>query len=548
MTFVTLWREEYDAGTMRPCDFILASMKSPTTLSDLLAARRGTAGCLIDRDRPLAYGDLEDESRRVAHGLAALGVQHGDRVALWLPNVPAWLACFFACARLGAIALAVNTRFRGAELADIIDRAGVTVLVMWPGYRDIDFAGILASVDPAALSRLETVVVYGEGPQEEALPVIQGMRIARYRDVAASPAMADDRAKAGDGCVIFTTSGTTRAPKFVLHSHAGIIRHAADIARSFGLDARDACSLLTVPLCGVFGFCLALATLHAGRTLAMLPAFDADATASAIRRHRVTHMLAVADIVAQLLRAAPEERPFPALRMVVGARHGQAAPAERRGLHLVGVYGSSELQAMLSRQASDAAPEQRELGGGSMVAADAKVRARDAATGAILPDGAQGELEFLAPSRMIGYFGDPDATQRAFTDDGYFRSGDLGYTVPGGYVFVARMGDALRLSGFLVNPLEIEAVIDRHPAVAASQVVGVEGARGLQPVAFVIPSQRAPLDEADVISYCRDRMAHYKVPARILTIDAFPVTPSANGNKIQKARLRELAQLRLRDS
>lgn len=514
----------------------------PQTLHDLLAARRDAAGGLVDRDTAVTYAALEAESVRLAQGLAALGVKHGDRVAIWLPNVPSWLACFFACARLGAIAVAVNTRFRSAELADILSRAGVKVLVMWPSYRDIDFAGILASVEPAALSRLSTIVVYDETPASEPPPAVHGKRVVSYRDLTASAPKTSNDARAEDGCVIFTTSGTTKAPKLVLHSHAGIIRHARDIASAFGIDTPDASSLLTVPLCGVFGFCLALATLHAGRRLVMLPSFEARAAADAIRRHRVTHTLAVGDIVAQLLRMSDEERPYPSLRMVIGARHGQAAPAERRGLHLVGVYGSSELQAMLSRQASSATPEQRELGGGAMIAAEAKVRARDPLTGEVLSDGAQGELEFLAPSRMIGYFGDPHATQAAFTEDGYFRSGDLGYTVPGGYVFVARMGDALRLSGFLVNPLEIEAVIDQHPAVAASQVVGIEGPRGLQPVAFVIPSKRTPLDEAELIAYCRQRIAHYKVPARIMTLDAFPVTPSPNGNKVQKARLRELAQ------
>jgi fatty-acyl-CoA synthase len=209
----------------------------------------------------------------------------------------------------------------------------------------------------------------------------------------------------------------------------------------------------------------------------------------------------------------------------------------------VGVYGSSELQAMLSRHSEHAPPEQRELGGGVLVAAEGRVRARDPASGRIVAHGEHGELEFAVPSCMLGYYGDPQASAEAFTPDGYLRSGDLGYTVSGAeYVFLARMGDALRLSGFLVNPLEIEAVIDKHPAVAASQVVGVETARGLRPVAFVIPSAGATLDEQALIADCGRRMAHYKVPERIFAIDAFPVTPSANGNKIQKARLRELAR------
>lgn len=120
---------------------------------------------LIDRDRRVTYAELDAESRRVAAGLAELGIREGDRVALWLPNVTAWLATFFACAHLGAIALAVNTRFRSGELTDILGRSGAKALVLWPGFRGIDFNGILEVVDPATLSALDVLVAYSEGDE-----------------------------------------------------------------------------------------------------------------------------------------------------------------------------------------------------------------------------------------------------------------------------------------------------------------------------------------------------------------------------------------------
>jgi fatty-acyl-CoA synthase len=520
-----------------------------STLTEFLAQQtrtRGATTALVYNEQPITYDALAAESRRVAQGLADLGIVAGDRVALWLPNVPAWLACFFACARLGAIVVTVNTRFRSNEVADIVGRSGAKVLVLWPDFRHIDFAGILRDVAPGALSELQSFVAYDESPEPITPSPLLGRPVVRYSDLAQRPEFDADHARPDAGCIIFTTSGTTRAPKFVLHPQSSITRHAGDMARAFGFDAVDAAILLTVPVCGVFGFCNTTAALAAGRPLVMLPTFDAQAAAQAIHTHRITHLAAVSDIVAQLLATSADEVPFPGVRMVIGARTGQAAPAQARGLCMVGVYGMSEVQGMLSLRALTDPPEIRELGGGTLVAAEARVRARDPATGEILAHGTSGELEFKVPSVMSGYFGNDEATAAAFTADGYLRSGDLGYTTAdNSFVFQSRMGDVLRLAGFLVNPLEIEAVLDAHPAVSASQVVGIDGPRGTRPVAFVIARNGATLDTQDLIAHCAQRIAGFKVPEQILPIDAFPFTPSANGNKIQKAKLREIAHAAL---
>ena len=154
--------------------------QNPQTLTELLARRVAAGGvAIIDRDTPITAAALEDESRRVAQGLHDLGVREGDRVALWLPNVPAWLAAFFACARLGAIVVAVNTRFRSSEVADIVGRSGATVLVYWPGYRGIDFEGILNDAgantqdSPEALKGLSAIVAYDEDAAPSAPPVLR---------------------------------------------------------------------------------------------------------------------------------------------------------------------------------------------------------------------------------------------------------------------------------------------------------------------------------------------------------------------------------------
>jgi fatty-acyl-CoA synthase len=538
-----------------------APHRGPTvagTLTGLLAGQPDPeAIACFDRERPVSFGELADESARLAGALRGLGVVEGDRVAIWLPNATAWLATFVACARLGAIAVAVNTRFRAAELADIVGRSGARVLVTWPAFARADFVAVLEGCPPASLAGLHAVVAYDEGEADgaarldalrAALPA--GARLCRYREAIAGQPLAEDRAAPDKGCAIFTTSGTTRAPKFVLHDQRTLVAHAADVVCAWGVDGGSTL-LLAPPLCGVFGVCCALAMLVAGRPFAMMPAWDARLAAELIERHRATHLNATDDAIDQLLAIDDRTPAFPSLRFVGYAAFNPALVdiverADARGLRLVGLYGISEIQALFARQPEDAPIAQRRLAGGLPVAAAAQVRARDPGTGAVLPHGDAGELEFRCPSRMVGYFGNPQATAEAIDAEGWYRSGDLGYTLADGrFVFLTRLGDSLRLGGFLTSPGEIEECVQGAPGIDGCQVVGVTTGGALRPVAFVTLRPGAAFDEAAVIGHVAARLARYKVPVRVFAIDAFPVTEGTNATKIQKHRLRDLALSRL---
>ena len=171
------------------------------------------------------------------------------------------------------------------------------------------------------------------------------------------------------------------------------------------------------------------------------------------------------------------------------------------------------------------------------------MQARDPETLAHLPHGTPGELVFKVPSRMVGYYGNETATREATSADGWFRSGDLGYTVSERrFVFLTRLGDAMRLSGFLVSPAEIEDILLEHPQVSAAQVVGVDTPSGRRAFAFVILKGGERLDEAGILGHCAARLAKYKLPMRVHALPAFPVTPGANATKIQRGKLRELAR------
>ena len=517
-----------------------------TLLADI-AERTPEAPAFIHGDHALTFAGLLDAAGRTAQGLADLGVMPGDRVALWLPNVPAYPIFYFACVRLSAIAVAVNTRYRAVEVADIVGRSGAKVLACAPGFRRIDFLAILADIDPAALDKLAALVVVGEEPAS--VPAaIERLRHVPFDRLLSRPARGANDARPNAPCNIFTTSGTTSAPKFVLHRQGAIASHAQQVARDFGFTAPDTLSLAILPLCGVFGFNQTIATLAAGKPSVLVESYEIDEIARLIAHHRPTTMFGSDDMYARLLDIVPGDRPFPSIKWAGYAAFNAALgalpeQAEARGLSLCGLYGMSEVQALYARQPLDAAVARRKQGGGVPTSPLAHVRVRDPESGVLLGAGQPGALECAGPSLMVGYYGNDAATTETITADGYVRTGDLAeLDGEGGFTFLSRMGDVLRLSGFLVNPLEIESHIQAIPGISACQTIAVPRPGGVRAVSFVVLEAGAALDEAAVITHCKRGFANYKVPMRVFAIDDFPVTPSPNGPKIQRAKLREIAE------
>ena len=519
-------------------------MRSLPTLGGLCDGAPLDRPALVAGGRVVGFAALAAESRRLAHGLAALGIGRGDRVALWLPNMPEWVALYLALARLGAVAVALNTRFRSAEVGDILARAGCRALAFAPGFRGIDFPAILAAADTAALDRVETLILCGEAQAAEGTPLPQKRRVL-YDDLAASPPFEADRGTPELGSVIFTTSGTTRAPKLVLHTQRSVLAHARDVARDFALGGGAV--LQSLPFCGVFGFSQAMAGLAARATLVLQPAWDAEAAAGLLERWRITALNGTDAMLAGLIECASEAAlariPFAGYAAFDPALGDIVEKAERRGLKLVGLYGMSEVQALFARRHEGESREQRRLPGGRPVSPAAAVRVRDPDTGRLLGKGQSGELEMRGPSLMREYFADAAASRAALTEDGFVRTGDLGRLLDdGSFLFETRIGDVLRLSGFLVAPAEIEAQLQRHPSIDGAQVVGASAGAGVTPVAFVTLRAGARFDEAQLAAHCAAGLARYKVPCRIVALEAFPTTMSPNGLKIRKAELREKAR------
>jgi len=527
-------------------------MSAAPTIANLLAAQPPEATAIWDRGRELSFGELEELGRRVATGLEALGLEPGDRLALWLPNVPAWLVLFLACARLGVIVVSVNTRFRSVEVADIVARSGARVLVLWPGFKDIDFVAMLGEIGER-LGAVEAMVLYdeAEGIEPEVgarLEAISGQRtLLRYHDLEANPPYEGD-AGPDAGCAIFTTSGTTRAPKFVLHSQRGVVGHSRVVAGSVGYTAPDAKTLMALPLCGVFGFSLAMTTMAAGRPIVLMTVFDAKQAGEMVHQHAITHMYGSDDLFHQILMAAPGQS-FASLRLCGFASFNAAltdfvAEADRQEMNCAGVYGSSELQALITCQPLDGPAEHRAQGGGYVLDAETEVRVCDSESGAPVTAGEVGELLFKGIAVFKEYFADAEANAAAFTDDGFFRTGDLGRLEPDGRViFLSRIGDVLRLGGFLTSPAEIEGHVESHSSVGECKVVGISTPAGNRAVAFVIPEAGAgaDIDEVALTAHCHAGIAKFKVPVRFFAVAEFPYSVSPNGLKLRRGELRDMA-------
>jgi fatty-acyl-CoA synthase len=531
----------------------------PTLLDrvDLRAGATPDLVQLIDDDVPVNIVDLIENSRRMAVALVRLGVEVGERVAIWLPNCAPWLVAFLACARIGAIAVAVNTRFRAAELGDILERCGARVLVMWPGFKGIDFSSILASVHPDTYAGLTTIVAL---LHKDAHPSSQVTSETRFRyidfddflasgspEAALLPAVSEDRV-----CIIFMTSGTSRRPKFVQHTLRSVSLHAATLCGALGLSRAEARLQLVMPLCGVFGFVQAIAALNGKAQLRIVSHFDAKAVARSLVANRITHLIGSDAMFVELMKCTDATPIFPDLEFCAFGAFTPSlidlpAEAARRGLRLRGLYGSSEVFALFAIQDETEDIQERARPGGRPISSDARVRVTS--DGSVMPHGAIAEIEIYSPSMAIGYFGDAQASASSFTEDGYFRTGDLGYTIETGcFVYLSRMGDVLRCGGYLVSPLEIEAIIMEDSEIAACQIVGITENGTERPCAFVImhnTDSKIAAETAEVerrlIAHCRERTAQYKAPAHVFIVEAFPIAAGANGVKVQKNVLRKMA-------
>jgi fatty-acyl-CoA synthase len=537
----------------------LGARRGPTateasTLGALVAwaARRwGAREALCFRGRRSTFADVAAGVDRVARGLIALGVRPGDRVALWMPNRPEWIEAAFAVLELGAVLVPVNTRLRTDDVAYILAQSASSTLIVAERSGPVDYLGMvreLVPVDGASrLPALERTVVLGEAPRPATTSwtaLLERGAMVEAATLAARGAAVDP----ADLALLMYTSGTTGFPKGVMHGHQ-MIRNVTDRAFRLAITEQDVI-MMYLPLFHLFGFSEGMLTsMVTGARQVLTEAFDPDESLALIARERATVLHGFDTHYKELLEAhARQPRDVSSVRTgILAAGMASSIPVARRARALFGPlvsgYGMSEFGVGVAIGSLDSTEEQSCEASG-YPAPGYEIRVVDPETGHDQPAGTPGEILVRGYTLMRGYYDKPEATAAAIDADGWMHTGDMGLLRRDGHLrFVGRYKDMLKIGGENVDPMEVEAYLVGHPAISLAAVVSYPDARLSEVgVAFVRCEPGASVTAADVIAYCRGRIASFKIPRHVLFVDDFPMTSSG---KIQKVALREEALRRL---
>jgi fatty-acyl-CoA synthase len=501
---------------------------------------------VIYGSRSLTWSEVYARCRRLASALAARGIGRGDTVAALLPNVPAMYELHFGVPMTGAVLNTQNTRLDAAAIAFMLEHARARVLLVDPEYA----ATVKKALARAAVRPLVIDVDDPAHGERVRVGEIEYEALLASGDPGYAWSLPPDE---WDAISLNYTSGTTGDPKGVVYHHRGAYLNALSNIVSWGMPPHPV-YLWTLPMFHCNGWCFTWTIAAAAGTNVCLRKVEAEPVFEQIRTHRVTHYCG-APIVHSMLIDAPAE-----LRQGIGHTvsclvAAAAPPAaiiegmRRMGFDITHVYGLTETfgpAAVCAKQPEwKDLPLEREVElhgrqGVTYHAQEAMTVIDPITMAPVAWDGAtMGEVMFRGNLTMKGYLGNERATAEAFAG-GWFHTGDLGVVQRDGYVKIRdRAKDVIISGGENISSLEIEDVLYRHPAVAAAAVVAKPDAKwGEVPCAFVEVRQGACASEAELIDYCRERLAHFKAPKVVV----FGPLPKTSTGKIQKFVLRERAR------
>ena len=477
---------------------------------------------ILFEDRQWRYLELDRAASRTAVGLGVWGIGPGDRVALVLPNVPAFAVAYLAVLKLGAVAVSANVMLTTEELAALLEDSGAravfTVEALWPR---------LAPLAGDGLRRDRVVICEGE---VTGLPTLEAFGAGHPETCPAR-----DMEPAAPAAILYT-SGTTGRQKGATLSHGNVVSSVRAVQRYMRMGPEDRV-LVTLPLFHVAAQNVLMNGAFSGAAALVLHRrFDVERCAEAVEAHRVTVMTGVPTIYIALLNAGIRPSALASVRFYKSAAATMPIEIARRWRD---TYGQTILEGYGLTETSPAATfnHEREYRPGSVGTPVERVDMRvvDEADRDV-PPGAWGEVVFRGPNVMLGYWNRPEET-RAAMRGGWFHTGDVGYLDDDGYLFlVDRVKDMINTAGFKIWPREVEEVLYRHPAVGECAVVGMPDAlRGEVAKAFVVLRPGAAPATAELDAHCRAHLATYKVPRTYEVRDELPKSPSG---KILKRTLR----------
>lgn len=519
------------------------------TIGQLVAdscSRYADLEAVVDTDVRLTYADLGREVDRAARALMAVGVDKGDRVAIWAPNCWEWVVAALATHVAGGVIVPINTRFRGTEAEFVLERSGAKLLFAVTDFLDTDYVGMLLDrpEGPAELPDLDRIVVLRGSPRDGTTSFEELLAGA---DAVSEDDLASRRSSVGpsDLCHVMFTSGTTGAPKGVMLTHGATCRAYDTWSEVAGLRSGDR-YLIINPYFHSFGFNAGvLACLMRGAVNIPQRTFDVDDVLARIAAEKVSVLPGPPSIYQSMLNhPALADADISSLRLAVTG--AASIPVELvRQMHddlgfdtVLTAYGLTEATGMATMcRAGDDAETIATTSGRAIPGVELKV-VDDG--GREVPRGEPGEIVLRGYNVMRGYLDDPAATAETVDADGWLHTGDIGVMDEGGNIRITdRKKDMFIVGGFNAYPAEIENLLLAHPDIAQVAVIGIPDDRlGEVGMAFVVPRTGSHPDPDGIISWARENMANYKAPRRVEVVDALPM--NATG-KVVKDQLRARA-------
>jgi acyl-CoA synthetase (AMP-forming)/AMP-acid ligase II len=493
-----------------------------------------TVEAVVDGPARWTFAELGERVWQCSAAMIASGVRPGDRVAVWAPNGTGFMVSALGAVVAGAVLVPVNTRYKGEEARWILEKSGARLLLVENGFLGNDYLGMLRGAGRAAcrtpvpgLDALAEVVTLDGGQHERAVPVEEFL--ARSSSVGREEVLArGEEVRETDVSDMFFTSGTTGRPKGATTVHGQNIRVYEAYAGTVGLRERDR-YLLVNPMFHTFGYKAGvLASLIRGATLVPQATFDVDESLRLIARERISVVPGPPTLYASILdhpgRATMD---LSSLRLAMtGSAVVPVSLIERMRAELfpevVIAYGLTETCGTVTVGDPGDDPETIARTVGTPLAGT-EVGIVDPA-GTPLPPGQAGEVVVRGYNVMQGYFEDPAATAATIDAQGWLHTGDIGFFGDDGHLRITdRLKDMFVVGGFNAYPAEIEQVITRHEKVSEAYIIGVPDDRlGEVGRAYVIPRAGTEVTEEEILAYCRERLANFKVPRSVVLVDTLP--------------------------
>ena len=500
------------------------------------------------------FGDVVDN---LAKGLMSLGIKEGNKVAVWATNIPYWVALQFATAKIGAILLTVNTSYKNAELAYLLEQSETENLFIIDGYQDTDYLQTVYDLVPELKTQERGKLkserfphlrrVFFLGPEKHrglySLPEVMSMAAMTTDDAYSKR---QEGLNPHDVVNMQYTSGTTGFPKGVMLSHYNIGNNGLYIGANQNFSHKDRLCL-PVPLFHCFGCVLGvLAAISHSATLVITEKFDPVQVMTAVEQERCTALYGVPTMfIAILEHTLFNKFNFSSLR--TGIMAGSPCPVhimrqviDKMNMSEITIcYGLTEASPVIT-QTLPADNMQRRTETVGKVMPHIEMKIVDPETNQTLEPGQQGELCCRGYNVMGGYYNMEEATTKAIDNDGWLHSGDLGVIDESGYLAITgRFKDMIIRGGENIYPREIEEYLFGLDAIMDVQVVGVPSKKyGEEVGAFIIKKDGVDLTAEDVQDFCRGQISRYKIPKHITFVDGYPMTASG---KIQKYKLQEMS-------